>query len=80
MITRQSGYHVTQFRATHSTTQGGLVSPTLFNVDFNSVVQTWLLIRVEDDVVVHDRLRNTVGQIMSVIYADDEILGFMEPE
>ena len=80
MITRQSGYHVTQFRETHSTTQGGLVSPTLFNVDFNSVVQTWLLITVEDDVVAHDRLRNTVGQIMSVIYADDEILGFMEPE
>ena len=50
------------------------------NVDFNSVVQTWLLITVEDDVVVHDRLGNTVGQIMSVIYADDEILGFREPE
>ena len=44
------------------------------------MVQTWLLITVEDGVVVHDRLRNTVGQIMSVIYADDEILGFMEPE
>ena len=38
VVTRQTGYHGPQFRANCGMKQGGIASPTLFNVAVYSVV------------------------------------------
>ena len=48
VVTIQRGYHGTQFRDTHGTTQWVLTSSTLFNVVVESVVRHFFLLSVED--------------------------------
>ena len=55
-IPRQNGFHGPALLATRGTTQGGLVSPTLFNVVVDNVIRNWLAMTVEDQRVAHDRL------------------------
>ena len=80
LINKQNGYHVTQFRVTHGTTQGGLTSLTLFNVELDTVVLHWLSMTVEDDVVIHDGMGHVVGRRMGVFYTDDGLIGSQDPE
>ena len=61
MVTRENGYHGPHFRATHSTTQGELASPTLFNIVVNSVISNWISLIVEDKLVIQDGLVHAVG-------------------
>ena len=60
VVTRQNVYHGSQFRVTHGTTQGGVTLPILFNMAVNSVILHWLLLMVEDKVVIHDGLGHAV--------------------
>ena len=53
------------------TTQGILVSPTLFNVVVDNVIRTCLSVTVEDHRVARDGLGKTVGDCFGVFYADD---------
>ena len=75
VVTLQNGYHGPQFRVTRGTTQGGLISPTIFNLAFDSVVQPCLYMTLEDDTFIQDGFGHAVGWSLWVSYADDYILG-----
>ena len=74
VVTFQNGFHGPQFLLTQETTQGVLVSPTLFNVVVDKVVQHWLSITVEEEPAVHDGLEMALGRSLGVFCADDGIL------
>ena len=80
MVTRESGYHVPQFRVTRGKTQGGLSLSMLFKVDVDSVDIYWLLMTVYYGLVVNDRLGQVTGQSLGVYYVDDGILGYSDLE
>ena len=80
MVPRQNVFHVPAFLATRGSTQGGLVSPTLFNVVVNNVIRTFLDMTVEDQRVDHDGLGETVGRCLGVFYADDGMVGSRESD
>ena len=42
--------------------QGGFVSPTLFNVISENVIQTWMAMMVEDYRVEHDVMGEAIGR------------------
>ena len=71
----QNGFHGTAFPATMSTTQGGIVSPTLFNVVVDNAIRTWMAMTVEDKRVAHDRLGETVVRCLGIFYANDGMVG-----
>ena len=48
ILPRQNGFHGPVFPATRGKTQGGLVSPTIFNVVVNNVIRTCMDMTVED--------------------------------
>ena len=50
-VTRQNCYHSPNFKVTRGTTQGGLISLTLFNVVVNNVVRKWLAMTAKDQTV-----------------------------
>ena len=75
VVTRQNGYHGHNFRATHSTTQGGIELPTLFKLAVDSVVCHWLFLTVEDGSVIEDGLVQTVGWRLGVFYAEYCLMG-----
>ena len=47
VVPRQNGFHVPAFPATRGTTQGRLVSPTLFNVVVDNIIRSWLAMIVD---------------------------------
>ena len=68
------------FPATRGTMQGGLISPTLFNVVVDNVIRTWLAMTVEDHRMAHDGMGEDVGQRLGVLYADDCMFGSKDAE
>ena len=44
------------------------------------MVHHWLPMKLEDDVVIHNGLVHAVGWRLGVLYADDGLLGFWDPE
>ena len=56
VFTHQNGHHGPHFRSTRGTTQGGLISPTLFDFIVDNVVCNWLTLMVEDQLVMHEGL------------------------
>ena len=77
---QKNGYDAHQFRATWRTTQGGLTSPTLFNMAVHRVVWNWLAMKMEDDVVTHDGLGHAVGQNLELFYVENGLLGSRDPK
>ena len=75
MVPIKNGFHGPAFLATRSTTQDGLVSPTLLNVVVDNVIRTCLAMTLEDKRVAHDRLGNTVGRCLGFFNADDGMVG-----
>ena len=63
-----------------STTQGDLVSPTLFNVVVDNVIRTWMNMKVEYQRVVHDELGYTVGRCLVVFYDNDDMVDSREAD
>ena len=57
----QNGYHGPVFPSTWGTTQGSLVSLTLFNVVVDNFIQAWFAMTVEEQRVAHNGLGETVG-------------------
>ena len=55
-------------------------SPTIFSASLDSVFQHWILLTVEDEYAINDRLWMAVGRSMSVFYADYGLIGLQEPE
>ena len=75
LVQRQNGFHGTAFPATRGTTQGGLVSQTLFKMVVDNFIRTWLDTTVEDHMLDHDGLGETVRQFLGFFYADDGMVG-----
>ena len=66
VVPRQNGFHGPAFPATRGTTQGGLVSQTLFNVVVDNFIRTWLAMIVEDQRMDHEGTGETVGRCVGV--------------
>ena len=56
------------------TTQGVLVSPTLFNVVVDNVIRNWMAMKIENQPVIQEILGETVGWCVGVFYADDRMV------
>ena len=69
VVPRHNGFHGPSFLATRDTTQGVIMSPTLFNVVVDNVIITWMAMTVEYQRVVQDGLGKTVGQCGGVLYS-----------
>ena len=74
-VTRKNGYHGHHSKVTRGETQGGLISPTLFNIIKENVVRNWIALMVEDELVSHEGLELAVGQCLGLFYADDGMVG-----
>ena len=61
-------------------TQGGLVSPMIFNVEFDSVVRQWISLTLEDVAVIQDIMVHLLGRSLGVFYTHDSILGSRDLE
>ena len=70
VLPRHNGYHGPALLATQVTTQGGLVSPILFNALIYNVIRTYLVLTVEDHWVALDRVGDNVNCCRGVCYDD----------
>ena len=73
-FTRKKGHHSPNFKATWETTQGGLISLTLFNVVVDNMVRTCLAMTVEYQTVAQEGLRINVGICLGVLYDDNGMI------
>ena len=61
-------------------TQGGLVSPTLFNIVVENLIPTLLAMTVDDHRVAHNRMVEAIGRSLGVFYANVGIVGSIDSE
>ena len=59
-------YYGPKFMAVRWKTQGGLISPTLFNGVVDDLVRKWLAMMAEDQNVVQEELVLNVGTCMGL--------------
>lgn len=71
VVARQSGFHGHVFEATRGTTQGSIVSPTLFNIVLDCVTRHWLFLTVGNNQIVQTGLGQEARNKLSMFYADD---------
>ena len=64
VVPRQNGFHRPALPDTRGTTHGGLMSPELLNVVIDKVITTWLAMTVEEHMVDHDGLVETIGRCL----------------
>ena len=62
------------------TTQGRLISSTLFNFIFDNMVRNWLAPMVEDQLVAQEGLGLAVGRCLGLFYADSSVVGSRDKE
>ena len=77
---RQAGYHGPCFTAGSGATQGGLLSPNLFNICVDSVVRHWLTLVIDDNGAVVTGLGPTVEDKLALFYADDGLVSSVQHE
>ena len=80
VVIYQNGYHSPYFRATRGTTQGGLISPTLFSLIVNNVLRNWITLTVEYQLVAHEGLGLVLGVCLGLFYVDNVVVGLLYPE
>ena len=80
MVPRHNVYHGLALTATQGMTQGGLVSPTLFNVVVENIVKIWFAMTAEDQRVDHDWLGGAVSRCLGVCYLNDGTVVSRDPE
>ena len=68
MVCRASGYYGDPFKAYRGTTQGGPVSPRIFNIMVDAVVREWLRQVLEDGEEVSE---TDVKKLLILFYIDD---------
>ena len=62
------------------TTQGGIISHTLFNLIVDYVVRNFIELTVEDKRVSHEGLGLVVGLFLGLFYADSGMVELQDPE
>ena len=80
VFTHQNGYHGPHFKSTRGTTQDGIISPTLFNLIVDNMVQNWLALTVEYQLVAMEGLELVVERCLIIFYADDGVVRSRDPE
>ena len=78
IVPRQAGYYGPVFTATGGTTQCGLFSPALFNIQIDSVIRHWLTLVIDDNGTIQDGLGETVASKLSLFYADDGLVASLD--
>ena len=74
-------YHGKTFVLFHGLTQGGVISPTLFNVLIDAVVRKWLADDTDDMIITSTGLQgDNTGCIFSLCYANDWTIGSLYHE
>ena len=74
-------YHGETFVPYHGATQGGVVSPTLFNVLVDAVVRKWWVDVMNDMTIASTGLQgDDAGRLASLFYADDNAIGSKDHE
>ena len=69
-------YHRNTFVSYCCATQGGVVSPSLFNVLVDAVVRKWWVDAIDDMTIANTGLQgNNIGRLSSLFYADDGAIG-----
>ena len=79
-VTRQNWYHGTNFTATRGMMQGGIISPTLFNVVVDNVVQMWLVMIIKEHTVEQEVLGLNMGRFLGLFYANNDMLRAQKSE
>ena len=78
-VAKSRNYYRETFVPYCDETQGGIVSPTLFNDLMDGVVQKWYEDVMENITTANTRLRgNNVGCLASLFYADDSAIGSLD--
>ena len=71
-VAKCRNYHGETFVPYHGVAQGGVVSPTFFNVLVNAVVRKWWIDVMDDMTTANTGLQgDNVGRMTSLFYADD---------
>ena len=75
-------YHGETFVPYRGATQGGVVSPTLFNILVDAVVRKWLADVMDDIDTANDEglHGDDVSRMTSLFYADDGAIGSLDHE
>ena len=76
VLTLQNRYHIPHFKETQGTTQGVLVSTTLFNFIFKNVVSNWDALMVKDQLLLHKVLLLAVGRCLELFYSYNRVVGY----
>ena len=76
LVCRASGYYGRPFRARRGVTQGGPLSPTIFNLMVDAIVREWVRVLQE----VHGMGLEDVRRLMACFYADDGLIVARDPE
>ena len=76
MVCRVSGYYGLRFRAHRGVIQGGPLSPTIFNMMVDAVVQEWARVLQAD----HGMGLEDVRRLLSCFYADDGLIVARDPD
>ena len=75
LVCRASGYHGSPFSAERGVTQGGPLSPTIFNIMVDAIVREWVRQMELLGIDAAD-----IRTIVAVFYADDGLVAAREPK
>ena len=78
MVARAGGYYGTRFKGERGVTQGGPLSPTIFNVVVDAVVRHWVMLSVEEADTRGERGQEGRHQA-ALFYADDGMVASSDP-
>ena len=79
MVARAGGYYGLSFQGSRGVTQGGPLSPTIFNVVVDAVVQHWVAVMVESAENWSGSRQEGRNQ-NSLLYADDGMVATLDPQ
>jgi len=78
IVCRAAGYYGGPFQAFRGVTQGGPLSPRIFNMMVDAVVCEWLRRLLGEEAVMHG-YGAAVCELMAIFYSDDAILASRDP-
>jgi len=79
MACRAVGVYGAAFQAHRGVTQGGPLSPLIFNIMVDAIVREWLR-QVLDAEAARHGCGKTIRTLMTIFYADDAMLASRDPE
>ena len=78
LVCRAGGCYGEPFRARRGGTQGGPVSPRIFNTMVDAIVREWLR-RTLGDGAMTVRVGKEIRQVLAAFYADDRLVQLRDP-